>query len=290
MVVQSVIFGLAAALIWGVSDFTMAVLSKKLGVLRTAVGANLVGAIFSTGLYIALGEDLGKLGPGDWVALALLSVLASGIILSFYRGMQLGPVAIVSPLSSTYAVLVVLMAVAFLGERLNAGQVAGATASIGGVVLASLDLGNLRRGARLVSEGVIYGLAATLGFGVWQYAIGVMSRELGWFLPIYVSRLLTLAVLAPIGASARQWPWQRLSPAIGAGVAVVGTLDTLGLLAFSRGTEVGLISIVTAASTTYPVVPILGGLIAFRERLALSQYLGLAMVLAGLLLLGLSAR
>ncbi len=289
MVVQSVIFGLAAALIWGVSDLTMAVLSKKLGVFGTAVGANLVGAVFSTAMYFALGQDMGRVSPGQWAALAGLSVLASGIILSFYRGMQLGPVAIVSPLSSTYAVLVVLMAVAFLGERLNAGQVAGATASIGGVVLASVDFGRLRRGTPLAGPGVVYGLAATLGFGIWQYAMGVMSRELGWFLPIYVSRLFTLVVLGPIAASARQWPWQRLNSALGVGVAAVGTLDTLGLLAFARGTEVGLISIVTAASTTYPVVPILGGLLVFRERLARSQGIGLVLVLAGLLLLGLSS-
>ena len=44
--------------------------------------------------------------------------LASAIAyLTHYRALELGPVAVVSPIGSTYAVVGVLLAVVFLGER-----------------------------------------------------------------------------------------------------------------------------------------------------------------------------
>ena len=54
------------------------------------------------------------------------------------------------------------------------------------------------------------------------------------------------------------------------------------LFAFSRGAEIGLISIVGAASTVYPIIPILGGFYLYRERLAPNQLVGLLVIVVGL--------
>jgi drug/metabolite transporter (DMT)-like permease len=71
------------------------------------------------------------------------------------------------------------------------------------------------------------------------------------------------------------------------GLAVmVGVVELLGTIAYARGAEVGLVSIVTAASATYPLVPVFGGVVLLEERPAPNQYLGVAMVVGGLVLLG----
>ena len=70
--------------------------------------------------------------------------------------------------------------------------------------------------------------------------------------------------------------------------AVISAGNTGALMAFSRGSEVGVLSIVSAASTWSPAVPIIGGIFVFNERLTSSQSAGLAVAISGLLILALS--
>ena len=271
----------------GTADVAATAVVRRLGVLRTTFLTHFCSiAIFTTYMFVAW--DLGVLSLAQWAQLAGLSVLGTTVTVAFYRALQLGPVAIVSPVTSAYAVVVVLLAVAFVGERLSAGQAVAVAATIGGVVLASINIGDIRSG-RGIGPGVLIALVITVAIGVWIYSIGVLSRELGWFLPVYISRVLTLAMLGPAAAIRRDWPWQRLTVPLALGVVVVGVLETGSLLAFARGAEIGVISIVAAASTTYPIVPILGGLVIFHERISRTQLVGLAVVVAGLVMLGLSS-
>ena len=41
-----------------------------------------------------------------------------------------------------------------------------------------------------------------------------------------------------------------------------------GLVCFTRGDEVGLVAVTAATSSVYPVIPLIGGLVLLRERLA----------------------
>ena len=287
MVLTSVIFGLISAIALGTADVAAAAVVRRLGVLRTTFLSHFCSIAIITA-YMFVAWDLGVISLTQWAQLAGLSVLGATVTVAFYRALQLGPVAVVSPVTSAYAVVVVLLAVAFVGERLSAGQAVAVAATIGGVALASINIGDMRSG-RGIGPGVLIALVITVGIGVWIYSIGVLAKEIGWFLPIYVSRLFTLAMLGPASAIRRDWPWQRLTVPLALGVVVVGVLETGSLLAFARGAEIGVISIVAAASTTYPIVPILGGLVVFRERLGATQFVGLAIVVAGLVMLGLNS-
>ena len=288
MVIESVIFGLLAAVGWGIADFLTAAISKNLGILRTVVGVNII-AVGVTTAFLFLVSGPGPVSATQWATLSAMSALGFITYLGFYKALQIGPVALVSPIVAAYAVVVIILAVVFLGERLSSVQAVGATASIVGVVFASLNLQGLTRLKGIIGKGVLYGLGAMVGIGVWQYVIGVLSRDMGWFLPIYINRLIILAMLALVTGASKTWPWQRLSIPIVAGIVIVGLAETGGLFAFSRGAEIGVISIVAATSTIYPVIPILGGLIIFQERLEVSQIAGLVVALVGLLVLGLGS-
>jgi uncharacterized membrane protein len=71
--------------------------------------------------------------------------------------------------------------------------------------------------------------------------------------------------------------------------AAVGVVELVGTIAYARGAEVGFVSIVTAASATYPLIPVLGGLRLLQERLAASQAVGVGLVVIGLATLGVAA-
>lgn len=284
----SVLFGVLAAVGWGVADFIAAMASKRLGVLRTATGVHLSSGVAAAGYFLFVFEP-GFLTWLHWAALGGVSVLGVLIYIAFYRALSEGPVAIVSPIVSAYAIVVIALAMVFSGERLSGWQVLGALCSISGVVLASFDPRGFAGGGRLIGLGAGLAIATMLGIGVLSYAMGILSRELGWFLPVYISRTMTLLLFIPLTAALRQWTLRGVTLLLAVGVAVAGIVEMGGMFAYTRGTEVGVISIVAAASITYPLIPMLGGIAVFGERLALSQWVGLVITLAGLFVLALAS-
>ena len=284
----SVVFGIAAAVGWGIADFVAAAASKRLGVIRTATGVHLSSSVALAGYFFFVFEP-GLLTWLHWATLAGISVLGVLVYIVFYRALSEGPVAVVSPIVSSYAIVLIALAVAFSGERLSGLQLVGAACSIGGVVLASFDPRGLSDGGRVIGLGVWLAIATMLGIGVLSYSIGILSRELGWFLPVYISRTMTLGLFIPLTAVMRQWNLRGVTIPLAFAVAVAGIVEMGGLFAYARGAEVGVISIVAAASISYPLIPMLGGIIAFGERLAVSQWVGLCIALAGLLVLALAS-
>ena len=281
MIIESVLFGLASAIGLGISDVAAAVVVRRLGVLRSTVAFQFI-TVSAYSFYLFTGTDIGLISVGDWALLAGMSLLVLGFYLSFYKALQIGPVSIVGPILAAHAVIIVLMAVVLLGERLNGWQVASIAAIIGGVVLLSTDFRSLMSGQMLVGIGIALAVFASVAAGVWQFSIGALSRDLGWFLPLYFSRVFLFSMLLPLAAWRRAWPWRHLTWSMGVAVVAVGLLETGALFAFARGAEVGHISIVGAASTIYPIIPVLGGVYLYKERLAPNQLVGLLLVALGL--------
>ena len=54
---------------------------------------------------------------------------------------------------------------------------------------------------------------------------------------------------------------------------------------FARGAELGSIGIVSVAQTKYAVIPILAGVLLFKERLVFTQVIGLSLLLCFLAVL-----
>jgi len=78
-------------------------------------------------------------------------------------------------------------------------------------------------------------------------------------------------------------------PATLAIVALVGVLDIGANLLLMLGIESGYASFVMTGSGAYPIIPAVLAILVLRERLAPNQYLGVAILVAGLVGLGLQS-
>ncbi len=279
------IFGLGAALGWGLADFGAAVAGRKLGSFATLLVAQLSGLVTLVLFAVAFLPNWSG-GLGDIGLLAANGVLAAGAYLLLYQGLALGPVALVSPIVAAYGVVTIPLALLLLHETL-AGLVAlGAIVTVVGVVLTSADPRTVGSGKRMHRDGVPFALGSLLMFGVATFVLGESSQRVGWLWALGISRISTFVVLLAL------WVLRRPSiPRGGATAALlaaagVGILDVLGGAAYARGSEVGLVSIVTAASATFPLISVAAGVVLLRERPAISQAFGVALVVLGLLLLG----
>jgi drug/metabolite transporter (DMT)-like permease len=142
---------------------------------------------------------------------------------------------------------------------------------------------------RAPAIGVVFGLVAALCYGVGGFMIGRYTQDLGWLVPVVVARVGAMVLLLGLLATPlRGPPVGRLAPGLSWALAA-GVTDAAGLIFFARGSQAGLVAVTAAVSSAYPVIPLVGGLLIFRERLLPQQVGGAILILAGLILLGLSS-
>lgn len=282
------IFGLTAALGWGVADFGAAVVARRAGSMATVLTSQVAG-ILTLLVLVAVLRPAWSTPPGVIAGMAVNGVIAAAAYLLLYRALELGPVALVSPVVAAYAVITIALAVAFLGESLPGIVAFGAFTTVVGVVLTSTDLRTLGRPSSTGRSGLRYAMASMALFGVATFLLGRYAKEVGWLPALTLSRAFsttTLVLVAMFARRARRPRDAGLAASAVAGGVLVGVIDVLGGSAYARGTELGYVSIVSAASATFPLIPVVGGILLLRERPAASQLAGVALVVGGLLLLG----
>ncbi len=286
--------------------------TRRVGVVLTSLGMQSVGLA----AYVVTLVALGRWPTFAWqqVPYALvLSVIGIVSLAALYRAFAIGPIAVVSPVVASYAALTVVLVVIFLGERLTAGQAVAIGVTFVGVAVASTDIRELRRTlgrpttlAPLANTlpsvaeqgplnlgplplGVRIGFYATLGFAVWSAIFAVGVRETDGLGLIVVQRSFSVALLA-LFVAARRISLRPLAarPAV-ALVTTTGVLDTGANVLLALGIAAGYASFVMTGSGAYPLIPALLAISVLRERLAPNQYVGVAVLVAGLVALGLQS-
>lgn len=280
------LYGIGAALGWGVADYSGALSARRIGALWTSLGMQIVGTI-------ALALSLAALGLWPPVSSGVipwgvgLAVLGAGSLFLLYRGMGLGPIAVVSPIVASYSALTVVLVVIFLGERLTFDQAAAMTVVFLGVVLASADVRAIAQSIRRPLPGVPTALVATVGFALWGSLFAAAARDHDGLALILIGRASAIVLLGAVVLATR-----RPRPVVIAGatallIITVGIFDTLANVSFMLGVRGGHAAIAVTASGLYPVLPAILGIVRHGERLAPNQYVGIVVVVAGLVVLGL---
>jgi drug/metabolite transporter (DMT)-like permease len=283
-----VIYGLLAALGWGVADFAGAVGGRRIGSLWVVLIAQTLSTIVVTGFLLFADADLGAVPAVAW-AIVVNGAFSALAYVTHYKALELGPVAVVSPVGATYALVGTILAIVFLDERPGALTLLGGVVTVLGVMLASTDLRALRAGTHGMPPGLPWALVSAFGFGVGGFTLATLSQELGWELGLWTSRCAQLVAFAGVGLTQRRQLHAVTWSAVGIWAAVVaGFTDLLGVAAYSLGAEAGDVTPLLIASAVFPVIAVGASVVYLHERPVPNQYVGIATVVVGLLLLGVS--
>ena len=285
---EALLFGVGAAVAFGFGDYAAAMAARRAGVALTAFGMQILG-LGSIAAAVAL---LGRWPLFAWSQLPwaiVLAVVGTASLAALYRAFALGPIAVVSPVVASYAALSVVGIVLFHGERLTAGQAVAIAATFVGVVVASTDVRELRRTLGKPVEGVRIGVLATIGFGIWGVILAAATKINDPFALVMIWRVIGIALVGVFIL------WRRIAlapltvPSTLGIVALVGVLDTGANVLLMLGVASGFASFVMTGSGAYPIIPAVLAILVLRERLAPNQYLGVALLVAGLVALGLQS-
>lgn len=280
-------FGLGAAVCWGFADFFAALASRRIGALRVVLSFHVVAMVVLVALAIALdsfaGVTWGDVGPFVGIgAVGWLSYLA------FYGALAIGPISVVSPIVSGYAAITVLLAVVIIGERLSVLATAAVVLTIGGVMLASSDVRGVLSASleRRAVGGLALAIVAMALLGAFVFGLAYYQSELGWLAPIVLGRGFTLLFLLGHAGTTRQLTLPERTPRLLWTILLLALLDTGGYVSFNLGAGVADTAIVAAASAPYALVPIVMGVLLLAERPTRTQWLGVALVISGIVALG----
>lgn len=324
MEVVGVALAVAVALLWGTADYVATLAARRLGTVQTTFFSQ------AAGLCALLAFDL--LSPSLWATFTPRAMIASAVIgaftgicasvgyWAFYKALEIGPVALVSPLSSSSAMITLLLSIVLLQERLTPLQNAALALLLPGLVIASTNVGELglllKKKATLVfrSRGVGFALIAAVAFGAMDFGIGASARQSGWFLPVLWSRTYSLLFLTLIFtwmdrrarprfsySSIRLWrrhvleagfrdtsPFSLTLCRIGLLLAsIAGMVENAAVLLFSIDTLIAQTGVTAVIASNYSLVAMLFGCLLFYERLERNQVFGIGLVLGGLSLLAL---
>jgi drug/metabolite transporter (DMT)-like permease len=289
--------GLGAALSWGTMDVASALASRRLGSLKVTAGIQVVSAV----LLVALAFALGTTPPSNPLVLVmagLLGIVGAGAYLSYFTGLRIGPISLVSGVVAAYGGLTVVLAVIVRGESLTSVQALGAAVATLGVVLTAVAFDGGIRATRLAGPGVIFAVMALLLFAVMTVGLAEAIERSGWLEVLVVSRIVNaiVSIGAVVVLSSLTHPRLRALVQVDtiavartswAIVLVAGVLDVAGLIVFAIGLEQAETWLVGLVSSFGPAFTILIAVLFLGERLRRVQWLGLAGVGLGMVLIAL---
>jgi drug/metabolite transporter (DMT)-like permease len=286
---MGIALGLLAALSWGLADYFAAIASRQVGALRVVLGFHVVATLLLGVLVVLTDADLAAASSRDLLWFVLLGALGWLSYVSFYRALAIGPISIVSPVVSAYAAVTVLCAVVISGERLSGGEIAAVVVAMCGVMLASSDLAQLGRLERTAALGIGLALVTAAFIGAFVFGVAYFSTDYGWLVPIFLARAFSTVFVAGMAGVTGEWHFAGVPRRVLGWIVLVAVVDTTGYVAFSLGIRHADTTVVATASAPYAVVPIVAGVLLLAERPAPIQWGGVGLVIAGLVLLGLSA-
>ena len=219
----------------------------------------------------------------------LFFVLGIGNVVTYLvliRSLQLGPVSVIAPITSLFPIVSITLAILFLGEYLEVVQIIVIFIALFGASMTVFKPTKFGAKSNNFSPGILLGFVATTLIGFEMFFRGAISKQVGWFLSVYIPLIVSLTVFAQISVVRKEWPWEGMNLRIFSFLCAASALMVAAFFLFARGAEIGSVAIVSVAFNIYPLVPILGGIIFFKERLLISQIIGIMLMLGGLVLLG----
>jgi drug/metabolite transporter (DMT)-like permease len=272
---MGIALALGASLTWGFADFFGPLQGRAVGALRALVWVQ-------TGGLVGIAVIVGVRGVAPQSALALLAIPAavSGTLglFAYYRGVAVGAVSIVAPIAGISAVLPVVVGI-ISGDRPSVWQLLGIAAALVGVFLAAREPG--RVGTRLAA-GVGLALLAAVGFGGYFPFMHAAGNADFWWASL-IFRITSTSVI--LGAVLVRRPTLVVEPLRLSLLALIGFGDMLGNLLFAAASTTGLVSVTSVLASLYPIVTVLLARVILSERVARSQEAGIALTLAGVVLI-----
>lgn len=285
----SALLGLLGSVVYGASDFLGGMAAGRMRAERVTAINSLVGVTLLSLAALVFGADFSA-GAVLWGAVAGVAGVFALVLL--YACLAIGPMSILAPIMALVSAVVPIGIALGRGDRLSPAGYLGLAVGLIAVVLICFVPG--AKVIRPSPRSVMLAIGAGVAVGLYLFFLDLAPDDSG-LAPL----VLVFAVSAPLawgavlvrriaqgpGPVAPVEPWWRGGVALSVYSAVTDAVaSTLLLLAL----RLGSLAVVSVLSALSPAGTILLAALVLKERVAVVQWIGLAVALAAAALLALA--
>lgn len=278
---NSIMYGLLAALGWGSGDFVGGIASRKTGAYRAVFYGELVGVIFLLLILVFIPEPFPDTHTLTFSAIA--GFLGTFGLIFLYQSMTLGLMSIAAPVSALLAVtipVIVGMVTDGIPEYLT-------MIGFGFAIFAVWNISQSEDGIKDILSHLSdlkLPLLAGIGFGTYFVLMHEATANGGVIWPMMLARLGGMVMITAY-MFISQSPWKVTDKSAWPIITLNGILDVSGNLFFILGSQVGRLDVVAVLSSLFPGATVLWALIFLKEHLSRRQWVGIFSALTAIVLL-----
>ena len=277
---MEIALGALVALAYGSGDFLGGFASQQLRTSTVLLGSQSVGLAVAFLLVVVLRDA----SPDAHVY--VLSAIAGAVgvvaVALLYRGLAVGRMSVVAPVSAVGGAVLPVMWGLLRGERPSALAFVGIALALIAIVIVGRGAEHDPAPSVTPLHELALGAGAGIGFGIVFILFSESASGSGLW-PVLIARCTSVPLLVVAVIILRQSPRvtrSGLAPVLGAGLFDV-TANALIVLAIRRG----LLSLVAPVASLYPATTVVLARLVLHERIGRQRAGGLALGLVGLALI-----
>jgi drug/metabolite transporter (DMT)-like permease len=284
--VTGIFWGLLSALSYGSADYMARGVSARLTPYHGLFYIHMISGLllFIVVLLDGIPATVNASALGLAILLGALNTLAT---LLLYRSLLIGKVSIVSPITSTFGGVTLLLSL-LAGDYISPGGIFSLVLMLVGILIVSVVREAVPEGEqRAALRGLPEAVGAALAIGLNFWALQFVIEPLGPYIPTLVGRVVTVILLPllakPLHQSVAVPPrslWLR--------IGVVALVTTIGEVAYNVGVQGTTPGVVAVISSLFSPVTVVLAMIFLHERLARHQWVGVGIIFVATVLVGVS--
>lgn len=278
---------LVSALGFGIANI---VIKKALG--NTSSSQILLTAVFA-GSCLLFAMNLTK-GFPQTIPLELIftfilfAFFEVGLSLSLYKAFEVADVTVASGVISSYPIISTLIAILFLNEVIHTNKLIFIFLLVIGAILISIDWKSLktkRFGLKSFTKGLPWAVLCLLINAIYLPLVGNFTASGNWEFLLFGIKTTTFIFLFILFVVIKRVKIE-MHPRKLLVASLIGVLSTIGWigLSFASNNSVGMIGVIVAIGSAWPLVTAIGGRFFLKERLHSMQYAGIIIVVTALIL------
>ena len=277
---QSLIFGLVAAVAWGLHDFSVRYISQRTPIYAAILAVLVAGLCFQT-TVMAVQGSFEPIPPQAIFLSCLAGVFFTAASIGLYKAFSVGPVRLVAPIIASYPVLSVGWA-AISGNPVSLFQWLAVFTVIAGVsvVAAISDVTENPEQKSKHKSTILWAVLSGVGFAA-TFAFGQAATDIASDMPVVlITRLAAIVTLIGI----MLWwklpllPGRNQLPLLG----LMGLLDGLALASVLSVGGLPKAEYASVAASTFGMITILLTWAFLKETMTRTQWSGVILVFAGI--------
>ncbi len=272
---------------WGTGDIFSIFPLRKIGLFVTSFWVLLFGFLIAS-LYLPFTlSDIQRITlPTLMLNIVLGFGFLSGNILAG-EAFRISSAPLVGILIQSASAIVLILSALIFKDTITLLQIVCVITIFAGVVLCSVDIKEFKKISIKHDRGITLALIAMTLFSLYFTFMRIPSHQYGWFLPNYISFSLFPLIFILFKYKKVKLVKPK-SNKIFAATFLSALLLRGGDIALNYGLANGYSSIVAPIGGASPILFVTLSSIIFKDKMSKQQFVGIAIVLLGILLLSLS--